>query len=554
MPNIRQYDGPQGLGLQPTETGVDADLQAARRSGSFFNQQADAVQTVGNEEARMTSSSIRDAGETADKIATAQQMAHGAVAESAFTLQKTQELNDIVKRSDPNDPTVVPRFMEGLNSDLEKFKDGFWTDKGGQWAEQRTDALRSHFQTSAAAGMSEMAGRAAVANVTNMTSNWSNAAHADPSQVRSLLDHADQNIGAVIDANPNIDTATAARLKNDVAAAAKRSIVAGGANGVIEKASDPEKAVAAYSAQFTDYSDSAENDRLAKVARQQRSANVTDAERGRRLQTQAQQDQSDATETQYLQKLHDDNPQVQAQASAKAIVNDPSLTREAKERMVGVVNRELKPETDAKISAQTSVDIMRQMRDPNADLDKIKSAVWDARTKDPGTPGSLSKTDFEDLGKQIEDRKTPQGAALASDRGDFFKRYTQTIDPTANGGQLSALGSQKVYAAENDARRQEQLLRAQGQDPHSLYDPSSPNFFGKPANLSKYHVSLSDAQAYQVQNQKGSINLTANGPPTGIEVRDAPVIPAAEKRENDKVYQTPKGPAYWRGNGWELAK
>ena len=38
MPNIREFDTPS-LSLRPTETGIDATLNSAKRVGMFYNQE-----------------------------------------------------------------------------------------------------------------------------------------------------------------------------------------------------------------------------------------------------------------------------------------------------------------------------------------------------------------------------------------------------------------------------------------------------------------------------------------------------------------------------------
>lgn len=543
MPNIRSYDAPQGLSLQPDERGVDATLQVARRAGAFFNEAADATRTVGDMEGRMANSSIRDAGAVAVDYAQHQEISHGAAAYASLNDKLTQAWNDTAKSADPNDPTVAQKFREGvLEPALQKYQEGFLTEGGQKFAEGRIDSLRNHMFEKTAADMGTLAKDAVAVNVRTTANSLSNTAMSDPSAVPHLLDSADALVGGMVDSSPNLKGVDAAGARMQLTEKMKENIVKAGAIGAIAKAGDPEGEAKKWGEKYPQYINGDELKALSGNARQQIRADRMDRAYSDHLQKQVQQDQSDATETGYMQKVYSDDPQVQGQVSAKAIVNDPNLTRVAKERMVNIVNREMKPETSARISAQTSVGIMRQMRDPNADPQAIRNAIFDARTKDPGEAGSITKADFADLQKQLIDLKTPEGAALASDRSDFLKRYAPTIDPSMGDiqsmqfGHHTALGLQKMYEVEKTLGRQEQMSRKAGQDPHSLYDPASPNFFGKPENLMKYRATMQDAATYQA-SLGGSKNLTAPGTTeTGAEVITIP--PGMSPADAMKAYKS----------------
>ncbi len=169
-------------------------------------------------------------------------------------------------------------------------------------------------------------------------------------------------------------------------------------------------------------------------------------------------------------------------------------------------------------------------------------AAWKARLTDPGKPGSQTERDFNTVRTEIAAIKTPDGEALGKDRNEFFKHYAASIDGAMDLSGHSALGSQKVYEAQMDARRQEAALKQKGINPHELYDPASPNFFGK--SLSKYHVSLQDAMNYQTQLGKNT-NLTGPGKQTtGQETVEIPagMSPAeAMKKYPGQTVRLPDG-------------
>lgn len=142
-------------------------------------------------------------------------------------------------------------------------------------------------------------------------------------------------------------------------------------------------------------------------------------------------------------------------------------------------------------SHSTTIKLLSQIRATDDSRLKDNGPIYDALTN-----RQINRQDFDFLRKEFEDTKTPEGQAIASDRKIFFERYASSVDAGMNmEGAHSELGSQRLYAFEMDARRQERQLQAQGKDPHALYDPNSPMFLGK--QVGKYHASLQEIQQYR---------------------------------------------------------
>lgn len=563
MPTIRQFDA-GNLALRPSETGVEATAQAGRLIGRFYNQAAGATEQVGSATKQLGSETaqtgvnfargiegdIKAVGDAVVQYAEHREISHGAASFAELNDQLTQSWNDAAKKADPNDPTVAAKWRDQvLTPALENYRQGFLTEGGQKFAEARIDSLRQHLFEKSAADMSSLAGDAVAVNVHKTANSLSNTAMNDPSSVSHLLQSTDDLVGGMVDSSPNIKGATAAKVKIELSEKMKEDIVKSGAIGAIQKAADPEAEAQKWGAQYPQYINGAELKMLAANARQQIHARHADATYQRILENQAAEKRSDAAETGYLQNLYSDDPQQQAKVSAAAVVNDPNLTRTSKERMVGIINREFKPETDAKISAASSTTLFRKITDPDADPNATRAAIIAARAKDPGTPGSINKADFADLMKNLDDIKTPQGMAVAQDRNEFFKRYAGTIDGyLAQYGIHSALGQQKMYLAEKDAIAQERIIKAKGEDPRSLYEPSSPNFFGRPENIARYHITMQ--QGLDFANDKGSANLTGPGKTiTGVTVQDAPAFkPPAnwQYSASRDQYRDPSGKLYDR--------
>lgn len=536
MPRILQYDAP-ALGLQPSDEGVRATAAAGARIGRNFDQLATSAATVGNEFAKDMGAAVKDVGQVAVEYTGRKNRADLAAASTNAFAAADKDWNDsvarAVKEGRADDPSLITDFNQRIESNFEKLRDAAWTEEGQKFAETRIAEMRQHFAVKTAGDLSSLAAIDIKNKVDTVINNSTNTAFTDPTSIPSLLQMGDTSIDAFVGASPNLTGVAAAKVKTELGQHLRERIVEAGIMGAAAKAADPESAVRALGER---YKNLIPGDRLKIIeqnAKQQMRARVDDMERAERLRETRERRVSNARLDQYyIPRLYSDDPDAQAQVSAREIVNDTNLTRLDKEHALGLIRRATKPETDARISAQTSTQIFRMMNEPNADYEKVRAAIFAARSKDPGTPGSLSKADHADLMKNLEDVKTPAGQALAADRGEFFKRYAPTIDLTMTDeksmtfGRHSALGAQKMYEAEKAARRAEEQLKKQGRDPHALYDPASPDFFGKPANLSRFQVTMQQAAEFQKQQQQQASqprNPGGQGEKVlGVEVIDLP--------------------------------
>src|SRR5579859_4104720 len=104
--NIKPYEAPQNLGLNPTEIGVDATAAAARRLGAYGNQIADALNQTG----KNIGSALKDAGEVAVNYMDHREISAGAANGAQFVSNFNDAWNQTVKNADPNDPSVKQKF------------------------------------------------------------------------------------------------------------------------------------------------------------------------------------------------------------------------------------------------------------------------------------------------------------------------------------------------------------------------------------------------------------------------------------------------------------
>src|ERR1700731_3538144 len=136
MPNIRGFEAPNNLGLQPTETGIDAIVQGPRPPGPFFNQKADAL----SQEGRIAGSAIQAIGDVAVKHFDSEQISAGSLHGTQIASNLDSSWNrlvngytdadgTVVPPADPKDTTVRAKFMEEqVEPALDQFKRGFFTE------------------------------------------------------------------------------------------------------------------------------------------------------------------------------------------------------------------------------------------------------------------------------------------------------------------------------------------------------------------------------------------------------------------------------------------
>jgi len=269
MPNIRQVEAPQGLGLSPTETGIDARLQEARRVGTFFNQTADLY----NQEGAELRGAVADVGQVANDYMTHRDISAGAANGAQLIANLNSAWNETAKNADPNDVTVKQKFLEEtLNPTLDKFKDGFSTEQSQAWAEHFVDQYRNHMFEKTSSDMSTLAGIAVRKNVATTINSLSSAVASDPSSLDFALGSVDHSIGAMVDSNKNIDAATAAAVKSEVGLKAKESIVKSAISGMITN--NPNVDLDAMQKKYGEYIDGAEMKMFARAAQTQAKANA----------------------------------------------------------------------------------------------------------------------------------------------------------------------------------------------------------------------------------------------------------------------------------------
>lgn len=538
MPEVKPFES-RVSGLTPSERGTNAREAAARRTGAFYNQAADAITSGARAQADAAGDVAKSFSGVADAVATGLQQQENyagnrAVAKGAADgTQLAANLNDLWNKTvkeaadrDPNDPTVAAKFREEqLEPALQKFQEAYTgTDHGRQWSENFVAKTRQHFFETTAAGMSTLASVAVRSNVDKLSNASSNMAFksGDTHTADYLISNLRDSIGAMVDSS-NVKGTEAAKLKLELVQQQTEKLIKAGAIGAIAKSSNPERTAQEWADKYPDYLNGADANALAKNARAQVHAARIDENNRLKNEELQKKKVSEAAESDYLKKVYSDDPKVMGEVSARGIANDQRLSNPTKEKLIRLVDREMKPESDAKVSAATSRDVFARIYAPAGDPNKITDVNEITQLR---IDGKLTKADYNDLRTEIVNARNPEGEKLGAGINDLIKAVKPSIDKSNPlMGKIDPDGPLNLYRFEQDLRKKAAEYRRDGKDPHDLLDPAKPDFMGKPETLTGYQKTLqqSTSDAARRLMNKPSVNLTGDGSTvTGVQTTNVP--------------------------------
>lgn len=425
-----------------------------------------------------------------------------------------------------------------LEPTLEKLNSGALTEGGQRFAEAAVEKFRNHFMTKTSADMASLAGVAARSNINTLTNELSNAALRDPSSLKTSLGLIEHSVGSMVESSPNLKGADAAKLKIQLTDEAQAQIVKSAAIGAIN--ANPEAGLKKFSGpEYSKYISGGELKQLEQQAKAVERARRVDENYALQNQKLFKQEQSDRIESDVFAKIHSEDPKVRATVKASDIASNFDLTREARQRLVGIIERETKPETAAKVSNATAIDLVSRIRAPEGDPRRITDLgeVYAAYER-----GNLNKADLKFVREEFDSLRTPDGAALGKQQDEFIKAVKPMIDKSNPLlGKIDQSGAMQTYAFTLALQRKIAEYRRAGKDPRDLMDPSKPDYMGSPSAIAAYQKPL--------QQSLSDVAASLRGGGGGAKESVMPAIPPVEQR-TPGLYETPKGPMRWTGTGW----
>lgn len=529
MPNIRTYNAGD-LALHPTETGIDATVQAGRRISQAYDDVASTERQTGNAAAEAIGSGIKATGDAYVAYQDHQQISAGMPAAANLLLTLQQQANNITKTADPNNPAVYGHFRdEVLEPALQEFQQAFTTENSQRWAMEQANGIRQHMQHVVTADMSTMAAQAVSLNLAQTANIASNTVFQDPTALPFTLDMLKHSTGATVASSPNISPEDAVRVNGEVLQRLNEKVVRAAIQGAIAK--NPEVGLKmAQDPQYAKYIDGAEaNSLYQQTVRAQR----VDSELARSRARQELEERSTENLNNVIKNLYDPAQTNKITAAQIAQLPDNQMRPGDREHAIKLIDAELKPQSEAKQSAIVANDALAGIRKGTVDLDQIYQLKEENK---------ITRADFTFLQGQYTTYRDESGNSLPKKRAAFVDTFKHVIDSSNEfTGTTDEIGKQHLWDFEQELSRRESELRKAGQDPHSLYDPRSPNFMGSPAALAPYKKTAAEEQAAAFSSIRAAAPVA---PPKPADV-DIPKVQSAADVEKlpptARYFLTPNG-------------
>jgi hypothetical protein len=253
------------------------------------------------------------------------------------------------------------------------------------------------------------------------------------------------------------------------------------------------------------------------IARELYTAKYADETRAYELHQRQVKLLNDQRESEIVADTLSDNPHI----TATQISNDPKLNAEGRMRMISFIERQNKPDPLSRVSQQTTMHLLDDMRKPQGDPGRIEDMkpVYDAFTG-----GQLNRADFDFLSKQFSDVRSPQGEKLAAIQKEFLAGVKPLItrsNPLM--GSNDPIGDPNFYMFTWTADQKVQQYRKEGKNPFDLFNPTKPDYLGSPEAVKPYQGTFQ-------QSLEAKTNALSSAP-TAPAYPSAPAAPAVTQRQ-----------------------
>lgn len=487
MPNIRTFNAGD-LALHPTETGIDANVQAGRRITSIYSDIASDERQGGNAIADAVGSGIKAVGDAGVAYMDHQQISAGMPAAANLLLTLQQQANNITKNADPNNPSVYGKFRdEQLEPALEKFQDSFTTENSQRWAMEQTDRIREHMQHSIISDMSTMAANAVQLNLNKTANIAGNTVAQDPSSLPTVLDMIKHSTAATVASSPNITAEDASKVNGEVLQKMSEHIVKSAVQGAILKNPDAGLKMA-QDPQYAQYLDGGEVNAFYKEAVR---ANRADATNARLDQEHQLQENSNQTMDKLLTGLYDPDPAKRPTMQQILQLKPDQITPTALKQALDITEKRTVDVPEATAN-KTAVGLIMGIHNRTVtSMDPAYKALGD---------GTIDHTRFQQVKEEFDKSTGQTGNPVAQARGDFLKQYMPIVNPNDLIRGHTEDGYKRAFQLQQFATIREGEMRSAGKDPSALYDPRSPDFIGN----TPYAKASSSAQLLQSYKPGGN--------------------------------------------------
>lgn len=518
--NIQQYTSPIDQ-LHPDSNGDLALARAARGIGAEYHQ-------MGQDYEQAIDRGLGPEAKQIDQHEAMSEISQGSAALAAIHNNFTTQWNQMASKTDPNDTSIQGKFLnDNVEPTLQKFQEGFNTEAGQKWGQDRANELRMHYTEKTAADMSTRAGNATVENAKTTLNQLSTAAYRDPSSMDASMGQIDALVAAAKEHNTGNLTPEQINKLGDLSVDAKNEIVKSGLKGLADGTpgagnGNPKAVIQAVeSGKFDDYLKPGEAGTLIRYAQHQDDTQGVEREH----QAQVVQAQKTAANSQEVQGIFSSLASGKGYPATLAFAN-VKLTTQQKNDLVAKNDGILTLPQDFLTSPKYG-DNFGQIAQSVYEGQPISAAALTAGVRRQEiTPAGAAQ-----LQALSDKMRTPEGLAetnaqsqvLQQMRSQIVKGGPNAFDPKGETIYNNMLNS--FYSAWDAGIKS-------GKSPAELADPESKSYIGNIASTFK----RSDTQAIA--------DVTTPRAP-------AASIPPADKREINKAYTNQNGVSmWWTDKGW----
>ncbi len=228
-------------------------------------------------------------------------------------------------------------------------------------------------------------------------------------------------------------------------------------------------------------------------------------------QVGAEKDAIQATQLQFVAQM----------AVGKLSVNDvlqsnlPAVGEGSQEHFLNLMRSRANEVLDRPVKTIPTValGLFANVHAPDGDPNKITST---APIENAYLNRQLSFEDMSKLRREVIDAKSPDGEKLGTKQSDFIKGIGAQIDHSnPMMGKIDETGKQKLYEFNDYVGKQVDAYKQSGKNPHDLFDPSKPDYLGKPEAIKPYQTSLTQSLNTFTRNMNGVTGLGPVAAPAG---------------------------------------
>lgn len=289
MAAIREYTNPIDQ-IRPNDKGVGAmaDLAASQgRTGYYIAQQ---IKDTGRDFAGAISDAGRATAEWYDQNRTKMEISQGNTLLTNKEMEYTKKWQELTSKSDPNDASIGPKFMEEITADLEKSVNGATSYGGREWMKKQAEQMMLGWFKQTQADSATRAGQAIRDNAVKSVNTAGAVISANPTSLDRMLEQQTDALKKALENSPNLNAATRAQLGETLTRQVRGELVQRGLQTMMD--ANPEAGLAVlksgkYSADITPDGYKALENYAAAVTKRKETEGKAEIERQKQIRSEA---------------------------------------------------------------------------------------------------------------------------------------------------------------------------------------------------------------------------------------------------------------------------